>query len=73
MKIDYHNMPQRANKLTFALRYIINVLRTWYLFHIKYPWVQYKGFVRVMPHTTFAKGMDIKMSSLENIVTLQLM
>ena len=60
MKIDYHNMPQGANKLTFALRYIMNILRTWYLFHIKYPWVQYKGFVRVMPHTTFAKGMDIK-------------
>lgn len=60
MKIDYHNMPQGANKPTFAIRYIMNLLRTWYLFHIKYPWVQYKGFVRVMPHTTFAKGMDIK-------------
>ena len=60
MKIDYHNMPQGASKLTFAIRYIMNLLRTWYLFHIKYPWVQYKGFVRVMPHTTFAKGMDIQ-------------
>ncbi len=55
MKIDYHNMPQGANKLTFSLHYIMNILRTWYLFHIKFPWVKYNGFIRVMPHTRFAK------------------
>lgn len=48
-------MPKGANKATFALRYIMNIMRTWYLFHIKYPWVKYNGFVRVMPHTRFAK------------------
>lgn len=48
-------MPEGANKTAFALRYIFNVLRTWYLFHFKFPWVKYKGFVRVMGHTTFAK------------------
>lgn len=60
MKIDYHNMPKGANKAMFALRYIMNIMRTWYLFHIKYPWVKYHGFVRVMPHTSFAKGMRIE-------------
>lgn len=61
MKIDYHNMPQGSSKAKFALRYIMNIMRTWYLFHIRYPWVKYNGFVRVMPHTTFAKGMKIGM------------
>lgn len=60
MKIDFHNMPKGAGKFSFALRYFMNVVRTWYYFHIKYPWVEYEGFVRVMPHTSFAKGMNIK-------------
>lgn len=59
MKIDYANMPNGASKSSFALRYIFNILRTWYLFHIKYPWVKYEGFVRVMTNTSFAK-MDIR-------------
>lgn len=59
MKIDYHNMPKGANKIGFTLRYIMNIVRTWYIFHVKYPWVKYEGFVRVMPHTSFAKGMKI--------------
>ena len=59
MKIDYHNMPKGAGMTTFAIRYIMNIVRTWYLFHLKYPWVKYTGFVRVMAHTTFARGMKI--------------
>ena len=59
MKIDYHNMPKGAGMTTFAIRYIMNIVRTWYLFHLKYPWVKYNGFVRVMAHTTFARGMKI--------------
>lgn len=58
-KIDYHNMPKGANKLSFTLRHVMNIVRTWYIFHVKYPWVKYNGFVRVMPHTSFAKGMKI--------------
>lgn len=58
MKIDYHNMPNGANKKIFALRYVFNMLRTWYYFHVKFPWVRYGGFVRVMRGTTFAQ-MDI--------------
>lgn len=52
-------MPRGAGKLNFTFRYIINIIRTWYKFHIKYPWVKYNGFVRVMSHTVFTKGMNI--------------
>ena len=55
MKIDYHNMPVGYSRLNFALRYVANVMRAWYLFHIRFPWVGYDGFVRVMAHTNFAK------------------
>lgn len=54
-RIEYHNMQKGAGRFYFTLRYIASILRTWYKFHIKYPWVEYDGFVRVMPHTTFAK------------------
>ncbi len=59
MHIDYSNMPNGSNKLNFILRYIFNIIRTWYLLHICYPWVQYKGFIRIMKGTSFAKNMDI--------------
>lgn len=55
MKIDYSNMPEGVSKLNFTLRYLFNILRTWYLFHVRYPWVKYNGFVRIMAHTRFAK------------------
>lgn len=61
MNIDYHNMPEGSSKTAFALRYLINILRTWYLFHFKYPWVKHNGFVRVMKGTAFAKGMKINL------------
>ena len=60
MRIEYYNMPNGASKLNFALRYILNQLRTWYKFHIRYPWVQYDGFVRVMKGTSFAQNMDVR-------------
>lgn len=55
MKIEYYNIPRGTNKLNFTLRYIINILRTWYLLNIRFPWVEYHGFVRIMSHTKFAK------------------
>lgn len=61
MKIEYSNMPKGASKFSFLLRYLFNVLRTWWIFHIKFPWVQYKGFVRVMKGTRFAKGFKVKL------------
>lgn len=54
MRIDYHNMPSGVSKTNFIIRYIFNIIRTWYLFHLRYPWVKYNGFVRVMKGTTFA-------------------
>ncbi len=48
-------MPKEVNRLNFFFRYIYNNIRTIYLFKIKFPWVKYRGFVRVMAHTRFAK------------------
>jgi acetyltransferase-like isoleucine patch superfamily enzyme len=56
--VNYYNMPEKASKTNFIIHYYYNYLRTWINFHIKFPWVKYNGFVRVMPHTYFAK-MDI--------------
>ena len=55
MKIEYTNMPVGGNRYVFSIKYLLNTLRTWYLFHLKFPWVKYKGFVRVMAYTRFAK------------------
>ncbi len=60
MKIDYSNMPNRTSRTNFILRYYFNFVRTWFLFHLVYPWVQYNGFVRVMKNTSFGK-MQISM------------
>ena len=57
--IEYANMKNGEGRAAFALRYRLNLLRTWWKFHVKYPWVRYDGFVRVMPRVTFAKNMDI--------------
>lgn len=74
MKVDYHNMPKGANKRIFALRYIFNILRTWIYFHIRYPWVKYKGFVRIMPHCHIIKrdivfGNDVQLGRGTWIIT----
>lgn len=63
MKIEYSNMPQGSSKASFALHYIYNVARTWWLFHVKFPWVKYNGFVRVMKGTRFAKGFSVTLGS----------
>lgn len=55
MKIDYSNIAQGQSKHSFAFFYILNHIRTWYYFNIKFPWVKYSGFVRIMSHTRFAK------------------
>ncbi|MDO6802758.1 acyltransferase [Wenyingzhuangia sp. 1_MG-2023] len=58
IKVQYNNMPANSSRFTFALRYYFNILRTWFVFNFKYPWVEYRGFVRVMKKTSFAR-MDI--------------
>ncbi|MBO7144304.1 MAG: hypothetical protein J6W13_05685 [Salinivirgaceae bacterium] len=51
------------SKRVTNMRHIVNNLRTWYKFHIKFPWVKYKGFVRVMHGVSFAKGIDIQIGN----------
>ena len=53
-RIDFHNMRNGDTKLLFLMRYGINMVRTWFYFHVRWPWVKYKGFVRVMKGTSFA-------------------
>lgn len=55
MKIDFTNMPNGSSKLSFIFRYYFNIIRTWYLFSFIYPWVEYRGFVRVMKKTSFGR------------------
>lgn len=59
IRIDYNNMPNGVGKWNFVLRYLFNLVRTWYIFHLRYPWVKYHGFVRVMKGTHFAQNMDV--------------
>ena len=61
--MEFVNHRNGDGKLVFAIRYNLNKLRTWYKFHVKYPWVKYYGFVRVMHGVSFAKGMDIRIGN----------
>lgn len=54
-KTKFSNMPVGSNKSTFLIRYYLNILRSFFLFKFKYPWVRYNGFVRVMPGVEFVK------------------
>lgn len=55
IKVQYSNMPNGMNKRLFALRYLFNHLRTFFLFNFKFPWVKYIGFARIMPGVVFAR------------------
>jgi chloramphenicol O-acetyltransferase type B len=54
-KSKMSNIPPGAGKIEYRLRHALNRLRSWYLFNIRYSWVKYEGFVRVMSHTSFAR------------------
>ena len=56
MQIDYSNMPIGASKMRFRISYLLNIIRSWLYFHLKYRNVKYNGFVRVMKGTRFNKG-----------------
>ena len=56
MKIDYDNMPIGASKMRFRINYLLNIIRSWLYFHLKFRNVKYNGFVRVMKGTRFNKG-----------------
>ena len=59
----YSNVREGDSTMVTRIRRIANNVRTWYKFHFKFPWVKYKGFVRVMSGVAFAKGMDIKIGN----------
>lgn len=55
LKINYNNTAGRSRRV-FALRYLACIVRSWFIFHIKYrSRIKYKGFVRVMHGTTFER------------------
>lgn len=55
IKIDYSNMPLGASRCKFRMNYLLNVIRSWLYFSLKFKNVKYKGFVRVMKGTRFNK------------------
>ena len=55
LRVNFSNMPLGASKVQFVLRYLFNEVRTWFFFHFRYPWVKYRGFVRVMPRCHIIK------------------
>jgi len=60
MKIDYSNKLKRMGKFEYTLRYLFNYIRTWYNFNIKFPNVEYDGFVRVCG-VHIPKGTKVKL------------
>lgn len=57
--MEFVNIIKGESRLHFAIRQLWNRVRTWWKFHIRFPWVKYHGFVRVMKQVSFAKNMDI--------------
>lgn len=57
--MEYTNTVRGESRLLSSVRLALNRIRTWWKFHIRFPWVKYHGFVRVLRHVTFAKNMDI--------------
>ena len=72
--VNYNNMANSDTKLKFAIRYFLNKLRTWWYFHVRWPWVRYEGFVRVMKGTSFGRfaihlGDNVQVGDYCNIST----
>lgn len=61
--MEFVNVRNGDSRLFFIVRYYLNMIRTWYKFHFKFPWVKYNGFVRVMHHVSFAKNMDVQIGN----------
>ena len=48
-------------RMVYAIRYILNYFRTWWYFHVVYPQVEYRGFVRVCKGTSFASCTKVSL------------
>ncbi len=53
------NIRQGDSRVVVSIRHLVNNFRTWYKFHLVFPWVEYHGFVRVMRGVSFAKGVEV--------------
>lgn len=53
--VDFGNMTPGTKRWKFVVKYYLNRVRTWWKFDVKAPWIEYDGFVRVMPGCGFAK------------------
>ena len=63
MKINYNNMGPGRSKAVFTIRYILNGIRTWIIFHVLYKGrIKYDGMVRVSRGTQFLLK-DIKIGN----------
>lgn len=60
--MDWSNRPLGASKANFFIRYYLNYCRTFKTFKFKFPWVTYKGFVRVKKTVHFEK-CDIRIGN----------
>ncbi len=74
MKIDFNNIPNGCGKFSFVLRYMMNVVRTWLLVHLRYRWVKYNGFVRIMTPIVIGRfnielGHNVQIGRYSEIIT----
>ena len=49
------NIRVGGAKSTYAIRYLANKFRTYLKIRFKYPWVEYRGLVRIMPGVEFVR------------------
>lgn len=63
MNLNFTNMPLGTNRFGFVLNHILNVIRSWILFHFKYTNINYNGFVRVMKGTRFNSKHKISLGN----------
>lgn len=57
--MEFVNIIKGETRFHYIIRQLWNRIRTWWKFHVRFPWVKYHGFVRVMKQVSFAKNMDI--------------
>lgn len=59
-KPEFFNRREGDSHLMHRIRIVANGIRTFVKFSFIFPWVKYKGFVRVMRGTSFGKNLDIQ-------------
>lgn len=70
MKIEFANMAVGDNYLIFIIRYFANIIRTWYYFNIKWPWVKYGAYNKYLLNPSKKLDKFIK-AKIDLILTTQ--